>query len=151
MYSADCQEQDIGQGYDFSHQRPFFWAKRHYIQPLRSLLQGCTRRNIKKLYIFNSFYLLDSCSQSLKWSFLGFKKGWATSTLFSLRGFVILISDEHPRPFHMGVPPRAQNILVYTSWLHSQKNLVTTINTGYEFFILCPSFPACAWLILACY
>ena len=30
----------------------------------KSLFQGCTRRNIKKLYIFNSFYLLDSCNQS---------------------------------------------------------------------------------------
>ena len=94
--------------------RPLFWAKRHYIQPLRSLLQGCTRRNIKKLYIFNSFSLLDSCSQSLKWSFLGVKNGWATSTLFSFRGFVILISDEHPRPFHMGVPPPgAEHFCVY--------------------------------------
>ena len=31
--------------------------------------------------------------------------------MFSLRGFVVLISDEHPHPFHMGVPRRAQNIL----------------------------------------
>ena len=32
----------------------------------KGLFQGCTRRNIKKLYIFNSFYLVDSCNQSLK-------------------------------------------------------------------------------------
>ena len=48
------------------------------------------------MYIFNSFYLFDSCCQSLKWSLLGVKKGWAKS---------ILNSDEYPRPFHMGFPP----------------------------------------------
>ena len=32
----------------------------------KGLLQGCTPRNIKQLYVFNSFYLLDSCNQSLK-------------------------------------------------------------------------------------
>ena len=26
------------------------------------------RKNIQKLYIFNSFYVLDPCNQSLKWS-----------------------------------------------------------------------------------
>ena len=32
----------------------------------KGLFLGCLRRNIKKkLYIFNSFYLLDSCNQSL--------------------------------------------------------------------------------------
>ena len=40
----------------------------------KGLFQGCTRRNIKKLYLFNSFYLLNSCNQSLKWSLLGVKK-----------------------------------------------------------------------------
>ena len=39
----------------------------------KGLFKGCTRRNIKKLCIFNSFYLLDSCNQSLKWSVLGVK------------------------------------------------------------------------------
>ena len=92
MYSADCQEKDIGQGYDFSHspsreKRPLFWAKCHYIQPLRSLLYGCTRRNIKKLYIFNSSYLLDSCSQSLKWSFLRGQKRFGHVHIVFLQGF----------------------------------------------------------------
>ena len=32
----------------------------------KGLFQCCTRRNFEKLYIFNSFYLLDSCNQSLK-------------------------------------------------------------------------------------
>ena len=32
----------------------------------KGLFQGCTRRIIKKMYIFNSFYLVDSCNQSLK-------------------------------------------------------------------------------------
>ena len=114
MYSAGKEHRSRVWGMIFQisqarEKRPLFWAKRHYIQPLRSLLQGCTGRNIKKLYIFNSSYLLDSFSQSLKWSFLGVKKGLATSTLFSFRGFIILISDEHPRPFDMGVPSRAHN------------------------------------------
>ena len=32
----------------------------------KGLFKGCTRRNINKVYIFNSFYSLDSCNQSLK-------------------------------------------------------------------------------------
>ena len=32
----------------------------------KGLFQGCSERNITKLYIFNLFYLLDSCNQSLK-------------------------------------------------------------------------------------
>ena len=32
------------------------------------------RRIINKLYIVSSFYLLDSCNQSLEWSFLGVKR-----------------------------------------------------------------------------
>ena len=45
-------------------------------------------KNIKKLYIFNSFYLLDSCNQSLNWSLLGVKKGWATPRLVSIKGLI---------------------------------------------------------------
>ena len=40
----------------------------------KRLIQDCTLRNIKKLFIFNLFYFLDSCNQSFKWSFLGVKK-----------------------------------------------------------------------------
>ena len=29
---------------------------------------------LKKLYIVSSFYLFDSCNQSLEWSFLGIKR-----------------------------------------------------------------------------
>ena len=32
------------------------------------------RRILKKLYIFNFFYLLDLCNQSLTWSLLGVKE-----------------------------------------------------------------------------
>ena len=32
------------------------------------------RRILKKLYIFNLFYLLDLCNQSLTWSLLGVEK-----------------------------------------------------------------------------
>ena len=56
----------------------------------------------KKLYIFNSFYLLDSCNQSLKWSLLGVKK----SLGHALLGVQFKIPEEHPRSFHMGVSPR---------------------------------------------
>ena len=68
-------------------------------------------RNIKKLYIFNSFYLLDwldSCSQSSKWSLsYGSKKGLATPRLVSFMGLIQNFRDKHPRPFHMGVFPPA--------------------------------------------
>ena len=50
--------------------------------------QGCARRNIK-LYIFNLFYLLFRGQKSLDHAQIGLLK----------------ISDEHARPFHMGVPP----------------------------------------------
>ena len=32
----------------------------------KGLFLGSTRRNVKTLYIFNSFYLLELCNQSLK-------------------------------------------------------------------------------------
>ena len=46
----------------------------------KGLFQGCKRRNVKKLYIFNSFYLLDSFIIK---AFQGSKKGWASSRLVS--------------------------------------------------------------------
>ena len=33
---------------------------------VKASFRAYTRRNINKLYIFNSFYLIDSCNQSLK-------------------------------------------------------------------------------------
>ena len=54
----------------------------------KGLFQGCSERNITKLYIFNLFYLLDSCNQSLKWSLLGVKKGWPTPRLVSFGGLI---------------------------------------------------------------
>ena len=32
--------------------------------PLHLAVKDCSRKNIKKLYIFNSFYSLDSCNRS---------------------------------------------------------------------------------------
>ena len=47
------------------------------------------QRNIQKLSIFNSFYLLDSCNyQSLKWSLFRVKKGWAMPRLVFFRGLI---------------------------------------------------------------
>ena len=67
------------------------------------LFQACTGTNIiKKLYIFNSFYLLDSCNQSLKWSLLGVKKkGWATP----FQGFNSKFLRSIPVPFIWKCPP----------------------------------------------
>ena len=69
----------------------------------KGLFKDCTRRNIKKLYFFNSFYLLDSCNQSLKWSLLGVKKVEPRPN-WSPLGVQFKISDEHPHPFHMRSP-----------------------------------------------
>ena len=69
------------------------------------LFQGCTRRNISKLYTFSSFYLLDSCKQSLKWFLLGVKKGWATPRLVSFRGLKQNFRRASP-PLSYGSPPR---------------------------------------------
>ena len=52
-------------------------------------IEAPVRRNIQKLYIFNSFYLLDPCNQSLKWSLLRVKKrGWAMPRLVFFRGLI---------------------------------------------------------------
>ena len=65
----------------------------------KGLFQGCTRINIKKLYIFNSFYLVDSCNQSLKWSL------WATSRLVSFRGLIQNFRRPSPPLSHGSSPP----------------------------------------------
>ena len=51
---------------------------------------------LKIKYIINSFYLLDSCNQSL----LGVKKRLGHAQIGLLKR-----SDQHPRPIHMEVPP----------------------------------------------
>ena len=66
-------------------------------------------RNIKKLYMFNSFYLLDSCYQSLKLSLLGVKKGWATPRLVSFRGLIQNFRRASP-PLSYGSPHRAKDV-----------------------------------------
>ena len=61
----------------------------------QGLVFGCTRRNNKKERILirysYSFRGLHNVRPHPDWSLLGVK---------------FKISDEHPRPFHMGVPPR---------------------------------------------
>ena len=47
-------------GVNFKFWSRLGWSAQNTIIFNRS---GCTRRNIKKLCIFNSFYLLDSCNQ----------------------------------------------------------------------------------------
>ena len=51
----------------------------------KEVLYGCPQRNTKKLYIYNSFYLRDSCNQYLKWSLLG-KKRLGHAKIGLLRG-----------------------------------------------------------------
>ena len=60
--------------------------------------------------MFNSFYLLDSCNQSLKWSLLGVKKRLGHALL----GVQFKIPEEHPSPFHMGVSQRNSTALYRT-------------------------------------
>ena len=48
------------------------------------------------MYIFNSFYLLDSCCQSLEWSLLGVK---------NRLGQVQIELRRVSRAFHMEFPP----------------------------------------------
>ena len=60
--------------------------------------------------MFNSFYLLDSFNQSLKWSLLGVKK----SLGHALLGVQFKIPEQHPRPFHMGVSQRNSTALYRT-------------------------------------
>ena len=65
----------------------------------KGLFQGCSERNITKLYIFNLFYLLDSCNQSLKWSLLGVKKRLAHAQIGLLWGFNSKFPTSIPTPF----------------------------------------------------
>ena len=65
----------------------------------KGLFQGCSERNITKLYIFNLFYLLDSCNQSLKWSLLGVKKRLAHTQIGLLWGFNSKFPTSIPTPF----------------------------------------------------
>ena len=76
----------------------------------KGLFQGYTRRNIKKLYIFNSFYLLDSCNQSLKWSFLGVKKRLGHAQIGLLQGFNSKFPRSISAPFIWKSPPRGNYI-----------------------------------------
>ena len=73
-----------------------------------------TKKYKKKLYIFKSFYLLDSFNQSLKWPLLRVKKRLvSTPRLVSFRG-LIQNFRRAPRPFHMGVPQELNHL----TWLH---------------------------------
>ena len=70
----------------------------------RKGLSGLHVKKYKKLYIFNSLYLLDSCNQSLKRSLLGVKKGWATPRLVCFRGLIQNFRRVSP-PLSYGSPP----------------------------------------------
>ena len=47
------------------------WGKCHYIISRKGLFLGLHGKKYKKLCIFNSFYSIFSCNQSLKWSLQG--------------------------------------------------------------------------------
>ena len=70
----------------------------------KGLFQGCTRRNIEKLSIVNSFYLLDSCNQNLKSSPLGVKKRLDHAQIGLLQGFHSKFPTSIPSPFTCAVP-----------------------------------------------
>ena len=88
-----------------------FWARlgcsglNTIIFSRKGLFQGCTRRNIEKLSIVNSFYLLDSCNQNLKSSPLGVKKRLDHAQIGLLQGFHSKFPTSIPSPFTFGVPP----------------------------------------------
>ena len=79
----------------------------------KSLFKGCIRRNIKKLYIFNSFYLLDSCNQSIKWSLVGVIKRLGHGQIGLLWGFNSKFPTSIPTPFIRESPPRGVLSPVY--------------------------------------
>ena len=66
--------------------------------------KGCARRNIKIYIFFNSFCLLHSCNQSLKWSLLEVKNGWATPKLATFTRFLQNFRRASQLPFYVVVP-----------------------------------------------
>ena len=59
-----------------------------------------------KIYIFNSFYLLYSCNQSLKWSFLGVKRRLSHAQTGLLQRFHSKFPTSIPAHFTWRAPPR---------------------------------------------
>ena len=92
----------------------------------QGLVKGCTEE-ITKRKNFDSLYLLNSYKQSFPYqpslkvtvlficqfyklvSFRGLHKLWPRPD-WSLLGVKFKISDEHPRPLHMGVPPPPRGV-----------------------------------------
>ena len=58
-----------------------------------------------KIYIFNSFYLLYSCNQSLKWSFLGVKRRLSHAQTGLLQRFHSKFPTNIPAHFTWRGPP----------------------------------------------
>ena len=58
-----------------------------------------------KIYIFNSFYLLYSCNQSLKWSFLGVKRRLSHAQTGLLQRFHSKFPTSIPAHFTWRAPP----------------------------------------------
>ena len=95
----------IWKGWGCSSSRLGCSGQNTIISSRKILCYGCTRRNIKKLYVFNSLYLLDSSNQSLKWSLLGVKKGWATPRSVFLRGLIQNFRRASPPLSYAESPP----------------------------------------------
>ena len=82
-----------------------FWAKRQYFKPPRSCLGFCeetqnyAKRNRSQIFFFLLFSLFEAVS------FRGQNLLMPHTPRWSALGFKFKISDEHPRLFHIGVPP----------------------------------------------
>ena len=80
----------------------------------KGLFKGCTRRNIKKLYIFNLFYLLQSCDQSLNDRFQGL--GHTQTGLLQRFNSKFLTSILTPSIWAWESPRIASKLLAYFAW-----------------------------------
>ena len=70
-----------------------------------------------KIYIFNSFYLLYSCNQSLKWSFLGVKRRLSHAQTGLLQRFHSKFPTSIPAHFTWRAPPAVQPVPRPSNWL----------------------------------
>ena len=92
-----------------------------------------TPSNIKKLCIFNSFYSLDSCNQSLKWSLLGVQKRLGHAQIGLFRGFIQNFRPASPPLSYGSLPPGAEmmniriSCTVSAKWTNNAKNEILAV------------------------
>ena len=105
-----------------------FWAKRQYFKPPRSRLgfreetKNYAKRNRSQILFFLLFFFF-------KLSLLGSKFAYAR---WSPLGVKFKISDEHPRLFLKGVPPRGY---IQLNCCRCQFNSVSSYNEAHHYFI----------------